>query len=93
MILVDKIEASAKQHRLLGEKLLLPRVILIHNGSEQSISDYSNNYFTMVIWCALNKIEYTIVTMVAGRIKVRFTRECSSVNCSVAREDKSVVKA
>lgn len=93
MILVDKIETSAKQHRLLGEKLLLPTTILVHNASEESISDYSNNYFTMVIWCALNKFVYTLVTMVAGRIEVRITRECSSVNCSVARKDRSVVKA
>ena len=91
MILVDKIEASAKQHRVLGEKLLLPPAILIHNDA-QTIQQFSNNYYTEVIWCALNRIVNDIVTMVAGRIEVRSTRECSSVNCSVAREDKFVVK-
>ena len=48
MILVDKIEASAKQHRALGEKLLLPPVILIHNDA-QSIQQFSNNYYTEVM--------------------------------------------
>ena len=55
MILVDKIEASAKGHRLLGENLLLPPVTLIHNGDE-SISQYSNNYHTEVMWCAIDYV-------------------------------------
>ena len=91
MILVDKIEASAKQHRALGEKLLLPPAILIYNDA-QSVQQFSNNYYTEVMWCTLNRIVNDIVTMVAGRVEIRSTKECSSVNCSVAREDKLVVK-
>ena len=48
MLLVNKIEESAKQHRSLGEKLLLPPAILIHEGSE-SVQQFSNNYFTEVL--------------------------------------------
>ena len=47
LLLVDKIENSGKLHRQLGERLLLPPTILIHNGSE-SISDFSKNYNGMV---------------------------------------------
>jgi len=43
LLLVDKIENSAKLHRQLGERLLLPATILIHN-SKQSISEFSKNY-------------------------------------------------
>lgn len=92
MILVDKIESAAKHHRSLGEKLLLPPTILIHDG-EESIEQFSNNYFTEVLWCALTRTGGNYVAMVARRIKVRFTRECSSINCSVAREDNYVAKA
>ena len=48
MILVDKIEASAKHHRALGEKLLLPPAILIHSDT-QSVQQFSNNYYTEVM--------------------------------------------
>jgi len=47
LLLVDKIESSGKHHRQLGERLLLPATILIHNGSEL-ISDFSENYNKMV---------------------------------------------
>ena len=48
MIIVDKTETSAKQHRLLGEKLLLPPGILIHSDT-QSVQQFSNNYYTEVL--------------------------------------------
>jgi len=47
LLLLDKIENSGKLHRQLGERLLLPATILIHNGSE-SISDFYKNYNGMV---------------------------------------------
>jgi len=47
LLLVDKIENSGKLHRQLGERLLLPATILIHNNREP-ISDFSKNYNGMV---------------------------------------------
>jgi len=47
LLLLDKIENSGKLHHQLGERLLLPATILIHNGSE-SISDFYKNYNGMV---------------------------------------------
>ena len=92
MIIVDKTETSAKQHRLLGEKLLLPPGILIHSDT-QSVQQFSNNYYTKVLWWLLNRIVTDSVVMVARRIKVRSTGQCSSIDCSVARENQSVAKA
>ena len=47
LLLVDSIEDSARLHRKLGEELLLPPSILIHNN-EKPASDFLNNYNGMV---------------------------------------------
>lgn len=47
LLLVDTIEDSARLHRKLGEELLLPPSILIHNNNKPA-SDFVNNYNGMV---------------------------------------------
>ena len=52
MVIVDTIDQSAKAHRLVGEKMLVPPTILIHDGSE-AITDFNSSYNSQVLWCAL----------------------------------------
>jgi len=54
MIIVNTINQSAKAHRLLGERMLLPPSILIHDGSE-AITDFNSKYNSQVLWCAVTR--------------------------------------
>ncbi|XP_065910012.1 lysosomal alpha-mannosidase-like [Dysidea avara] len=47
MVIVDTIDQSAKAHRLVGEKMLVPPTILIHDGSE-AITDFNSSYNSQV---------------------------------------------
>ena len=64
-VIVDTINQSAKVHRLLGEKMLLPPTILIHDSSE-AITDFNNNYNSEVLWCALKRVLVLPWIQVAG---------------------------
>jgi len=57
MVIVDTIDQSAKAHRLLGEKMLVPPTILIHNGNE-AITEFNSNYNSQVSRCSLIRVIY-----------------------------------